>query len=46
MQAVSAFDDVLRFDPHVLRQPIENVGAMPADWFAAVGTPLRKAPED
>ena len=32
-----------RFYRHVLRQPVENVGTMPADRFTAVSASLRKA---
>jgi len=30
---------------HVLRQPVEYVGTMPADWFATVSSPLGELSE-
>lgn len=36
---------VVRLDRHVLCQPVEYVGSMPSDWFATVGSPLRKLTE-
>jgi hypothetical protein len=41
--AISRVDFAVVFDRHVLRQPVENVGPMPADWLSAVSALLRKA---
>ncbi len=39
------FRSAVRFDRHVLCQPGEHVGAMPANRFAATGSSLRESPQ-